>query len=651
MCGISGFFSPEIKFLSDADRWESLLHTMNQTLRHRGPDGAGRYLTDHCGLAQVRLSILDLANGKQPMIQSIYENKSRVLTYGSIDREDGIERNSGKMAKEDAPKGWIRRGTIVYNGEIYNMKALRRQLQQKGCTFATDCDTEVILTGFLEEGPEFVTKLNGIFAFAIWEEEKKRLWLYRDRLGVKPLFYMWHEGCLVFASEIKGLLCFPGFTPEVKEEGLCEVLSLGPAKTIGKGVIEGIRELKPAHYLCVDCNGQREGTYWKLESRVHEDSYEETVEKTRYLVEDAVTMQMLSDIPISTFLSGGIDSSLVTAICAKKLNQEGKTLNTFSFDFEGNSRYFQANAFQPSQDRPFVDQMVAYCHTNHRYLECDNTHLLEYLYQAVAARDLPGMADVESSLLYFCSQVVQYNKVTLTGECADEIFGGYPWFHKKEMLAADAFPWSPVTEPRKVLLRDDVLKRLSMEEYAREAYQNTVRETPRLMGESGEEARRREIAWLNLRWFMITLLDRMDRTSMYSGLEARVPFADHRIVEYIWNVPWHMKCPNGVTKGLLRDAAAGLLPEEVLYRRKSPYPKTYHPEYERQLGTHLLELLSDSQAPIRQLVDQKKVETFLHTPSDYGKPWYGQLMAGPQMLAYMIQVNAWLERYQIKIVL
>ncbi len=646
MCGISGFFSRETSFLSDADRWEALLHKMNQTLRHRGPDGAGFCLSDHCGLAHVRLSILDLENGRQPMVERIYSNKSRILTYGNADQQGKLEPEADSM---QIPEGWVRQAAIVYNGEIYNMNALRRELMGKGCTFSTTCDTEVLLTGFLEEGPDFVKKLNGIFAFAIWEEEKKRLWLYRDRLGVKPLFYLWQDGCLAFASEIKGLLCFPGFSPRVTQEGLCEVFALGPAKTIGKGVIDGVRELKPAHYLCIDCDGQTEGCYWKLESRVHEDSYEETVEKTRYLLEDAVTMQMLSDIPISTFLSGGIDSSIVTAICAKKLGREGKTLNTFSFDFEGNSRYFQPNAFQPSQDRPFADRMADVCHTNHRHLECDCGRLICDLERAVEARDLPGMADVESSLLYFCSRVVQHNKVTLTGECADEIFGGYPWFHRKEMLALDAFPWSPVTDPRKALLRDDVLQRLPMEEYAREAYRNTIRETPRLSGESQEEARRREIAWLNLRWFMITLLDRMDRTSMYSGLEARVPFADHRIVEYIWNVPWHMKCPGGAVKGLLRDAVKGLLPEDVRCRKKSPYPKTYHPEYERQLGKHLLDLLSDPNAPIGRLADRKKVETFLHTPSDYGKPWYGQLMAGPQMLAYLIQVNTWLKRYQIEL--
>ena len=288
---------------------------------------------------------------------------------------------------------------------------------------------------------------------------------------------------------------------------------------------------------------------------------------------------MLSDIPISTFLSGGIDSSLVTAICAKELKKQGKQLNTFSFDFTGNSKYFKSNAFQPSQDRPFVEQMVAHCGTNHRFLECGNAEQLKCLYLAVNARDLPCMADVESSMLYFCSKVVPYNKVTLTGECADEIFGGYPWFHSKTAFETDAFPWSSDLAPRQVLLDDALIEDLHMEEYARAAYDKTIHETPILPEDTPEEKRRREIAYLNLRWFMVTLLDRMDRTSMYNGLEARVPFADHRIVEYVFNIPWDMKCTDGVVKGLLRHAGKEYLPKDILWRKKSPYPKTYDPAF------------------------------------------------------------------------
>ena len=250
--------------------------------------------------------------------------------------------------------------------------------------------------------------------------------------------------------------------------------------------------------------------------------------------------------------------------------------------------------------------MVKEFHTNHHFLECDNQNLLENLYRAVDARDLPCMADVESSMLYFCSQVVKQNKVALTGECADEIFGGYPWFHTKEAFQMSAFPWSPDMKVRQTLLSEEVIHSLPMEAYARAAYEKTIEETPVLEGESQEE-KRREIAYLNLKWFMVTLLDRMDRTSMYSGLEARVPLADYRIIEYVWNVPWEMKCRNGVVKGLLRHAGEGKLPREVLWRRKSPYPKTYHPQYEAMLGEQLKEVLANPNAPVRQFLDRKKV--------------------------------------------
>ena len=616
MCGIAGFCNPFTEYANEEGKWRGILEKMNQVQKRRGPDDEGTYLNKGCGLAHVRLSIIDLVTGHQPMIK----------------------------------KAASRECAIVYNGEIYNMNELKKELQNKGACFDTASDTEVILEGYMLHGVDYIKKLNGIFAIAIWDGNEECLYLFRDRLGVKPFFYTMAGETLVFSSEIKGLFEYPQIKPVLDREGVCEIFALGPAKTYGKGVFKNVMEVLPGQFIRFARHTWEQKPYWELVSKPHEDSYEETVEKTAYLLEDSVKKQMLSDIPISTFLSGGVDSSLVTAICAKELKKQGKVLNTFSFDFKDNKKYFKSNSFQPSEDRPWVDMMVDYCQTNHHYLECDNMELIDYLFKAVDARDLPCMADVESSLLYFCSKVVDINSVTLTGECADEIFGGYPWFHKKEAFEADAFPWSMSMEPRKTLLSEDVIRELRMEEYAHEAYQKTIMETPVLLGESSEEKRRREIAYLNLRWFMVTLLDRMDRTSMYSGLEARVPLADHRIVEYIWNVPWAMKCPDGIVKGLLRSAGAGMLPDEVLWRRKSPYPKTYHPEYEQLLGKRLQEVLADPNAPVRQLLDTKKVNDFVNSPSDYGKPWYGQLMAGPQMLAFMLQVNYWLEQYHIEIV-
>lgn len=615
MCGIAGFCNPYQNLETESFKWNATLERMNHIQKHRGPNDDGTLLTNHCGLGQVRLSIIDLKTGHQPITRTW----------------------QGKTI------------SIVYNGELYNMHDLKSDLESHGFSFQTTSDTEVVLAGYFIYGTSFFPKLNGIFAFAIWDASDETLLLCRDALGVKPLFFTLRENFLIFSSEIKGLFAFPGMEPELDAQSLCEIFALGPAKTSGCGVFRNVLELKPGHYISWSHKGWRQQTWWKLESYPHTDSVEETVSKTRELLLSAVKGQMLSDIPISTFLSGGVDSSLVTAICSTELKKSGKQLNTFSFDFEGNDKYFQANDFQPTQDRHWVDVMVKHFDTNHHYLECNNQSMADFLYYAVDARDLPCMADVESSMLYFCSLVKNVNQVTLTGECADEIFGGYPWFHKKEAFECDMFPWSPSMEPRKALLTDELLYLLPLDEYAKDAYLTTIHETPKLEGESQTEARRREISYLNLRWFMQTLLDRMDRTSMHCGLEARVPFADPRIVQYLWNVPWELKCLDQQAKGLLRRAGQGILPNEVLYRRKNPYPKTYHPGYELLIKERLCEVLSDSSSPIHQLIDAKKVQQFLGTKSDYGKPWYGQLMAGPQMIAYLLQINYWLKTYHIRI--
>lgn len=620
MCGIAGFCNHHGNFREEPGKYYQILQKMGQIQKHRGPDGDGIYLKRHIGLSHVRLSILDPEGGSQPMVRHL-----------------------------QTPDG--HRAAIVFNGEIYNSPSLRSELQQKGALFETTCDTEVILQGYLRDGIDFIRSLNGIFALAIWDESLECLYLVRDRLGVKPLFYTILGQTLLFSSELKGILSHPDFEPVLDRDGLCEIFGLGPAKTYGKGVFQGVLEVLPGHILTFQGAEPVQNAYWQLESHPHEETYAQTVEHTRYLVTDAIRMQMLSDVPICTFLSGGIDSSLVTSVCAHELKKQGKTLSTYSFDFLGNDKNFKANAFQPSQDRPYVDTMVRYCQTEHTYLECTNADLYHDLFHAVDARDLPCMADVESSMLYFCRLVAHHHKVTLTGECADEIFGGYPWFHKKECFDADIFPWSMDFTPRTQLLKEEVLAALPLKEYAQNAYRKSLLECPVLSEDSPEEKRRREISYLNLRWFMQTLLDRMDRTSMHVGLEARVPFADHRIVEYLWNVPWEMKCPGGVVKGMLRDAAKGLLPEEILTRKKSPYPKTYDPAYEDLLRKELLRVLSDAAEPLCQLIDLQKVKTYLEVPSDYGRPFYGQLMAGPQLLAFLLQINYWLKQYHVRIIL
>ena len=615
MCGFAGFFILFMDFRMNQTENEKILNDMCAALYHRGPDENGSLLAKNYGLAHTRLAIIDLENGSQPMCTVCDDN----------------------------------RYCIVYNGELYNTAELRKDLEQKGRKFQTTSDTEVILMGYIEYGIDILNKMNGIFAFCIVDEKKGECFIARDQVGVKPLYYSVYDDILVFASEPKGIFAFPYIQPDIDMEGLNEVLSLGPAKTYGKGVFKNVHEVRPGYFLRYGYDGIREYRYWSITAYEHEENYEKTVEHTRFLVTDAIKRQMVSDVPIATFLSGGVDSSIVSAVCAAELKKQGKKLGTFSFDFVDNNKYFVANAFQPSQDRPFVDIMVDYIRSEHRYLECNNDDLFENLFRSVDVRDMPTMADVDSSMLYFCGRVKNFYKVVLTGECADEIFGGYPWFHKEECFKAKTFPWSMDITARQAVLKDEIIAELHMEQYIREAYENTIQETPKLPGEDAHEARRREISYLNMKWFMQTLLDRMDRTSMYSGLEARVPFADIRIINYMYNVPWSMKCRNHVEKSLLREAAEGLLPNEVLYRKKSPYPKTYDPAYEKKLADALTEIIEDASSPVLQLVDKKKVYDFIHQKKDYGRPWYGQLMAGPQMLAYLLQINYWMKKYRLSI--
>lgn len=611
MCGIAGFCSYSTDYAQNKAFWDDILINMRKSIVHRGSDNTGEFLRKHVGLSHTRLAIRDVNLGAQPIVRNI----------------NGIEY------------------VIVYNGEIYNTDELMPELKKEGYVFETTTDTEVILYAYIHYGADFVNKLNGIFAFAIWDGGLERLVLYRDRVGVKPLFYTIKNNTIVFGSEIKALFCFPEIRPEIDISSYREIFGIGPARTSGSGVFVGINEIKPGQYAVFSRNGLDTAEYWNLRSRVHTDSYRQTVERVSFLVRDAITRQMISDVPVCSFLSGGIDSSIVTAVASDFLAEHGTRLNTFSFDFKDNGLYFRSNAFQPERDRPFVDIMLSKYDVNHTYLECDESLLSDLLYKAVDAKDLPGMTDIDASLLYFCSLVKAHNKVALTGECADEIFGGYPWFYKPELMWANGFPWSNDPNTRTLLLSDDFKNELQLENYIFVRYTDSLHAVPRLEGENVTESRRREITCLNIKWFMQTLLDRMDRASMYSGLEARVPFADHRIIEYVFNVPWEMKCRDGVEKSLLREACKDLLPAEILFRKKSPYPKTYHPNYVHLLTQTFSDIIHDPNSPVMSFTDKKKALSFMQTPAEYGKPWFGQLMAAPQLMAYMIQVNYWLEKY------
>lgn len=612
MCAISGI----IRFGGLDTEPAVAARKMAAVLKRRGPDDDGYYISpkSEALLVHTRLAVIDPENGAQPML---YAEGGRKLA-------------------------------LVYNGELYNTAELRALLEARGHKFSTNTDTEAVLRAYAEWGADCLSRMNGIFAFAVWDEAARSLFIARDRIGVKPFYYTLYNGALYFASEIKGLLSC-GVPAELDAEGVREIMLLGPAIPCGSGVFKGVFELKPAECAVYDEHGLRKHIYWDYgcEGGTSE-SFDEVKEHVRSLVTDAITRQTVSDVPLCTFLSGGLDSSLISSVTARRFAEQGRRLHTFSVEYRDNAKYFKAGKFQPNSDDEYIQIMAKYLGTEHHRVIIDTPELVEALYTSTEARDLPGMADVDSSLLLFCKKVREFSTVALSGECADEIFGGYPWYRDKDIRMTDGFPWSQSTAYRAGLTRREfVPNEKAAQEYVYAKYLDTIGRAES-EGLPPLEKRMREMMRLNMEWFMQTLLVRKDRMSMYWGLEVRVPFCDHRIVEYLYRVPWEYKDYLGREKGLLREAMSSWLPEEVLWRKKSPYPKTHNPSYTAAVRERLREELSQTRCPVLEILDRGEIERLMEH-GDHVQ-WYGQLMNDPQIMAYIIQINHWLKINNIALV-
>lgn len=605
MCGIAGAISFKEDMREDMKVYENMQHA----LLHRGPDQRGIILTKEIALIHTRLAVIDVPNGRQPMN---FENF-----------------------------------TIVYNGELYNTNELRCELQ-KDFDFETHSDTEVVLKSFVKWGEKCLDRFNGIFAFAIYDENKHRLFLARDRIGVKPLFYYENSNKLIFSSEIPSLLEHPDIPHEVDSNGVAELILMAPGRTPSCGIIKGIKEIKAGYYGYYNENGLTLNQYWRLNAYELHETFEQTTEHVRELVLDSIRRQLISDVPVCTFLSGGLDSSLISSVVATEMRKYNKVLDTFSIDYLDNDKYFKKSHFQPNSDPEYIQCMVDYLGTNHHWTVVDTPELINALYEATEARGLPGMADVDASLLIFCREIKKYGTVALSGECADELFGGYPWYRDKDIRMTDGFPWSQSTAYRKKFLSDYYSEKINADEYVYSAYKNTVNYAMKLPSDSTLEYRMREMTQLNFDWFMQTLLDRKDRMSMYSGLEVRVPFCDYRIAEYLYNVPWEYKDYQGREKGLLREAMKDWLPEKVLWRKKSPYPKTHNPAFLNAVTEKLSVIMEEKNNTLFEMVNREQLEKLLKH-EDYIQ-WYGQLMNLPQTIAFFIQLEHWIKRYKIKLV-
>ena len=611
MCGIVGWSNLKNNIRDYSD----IMDEMIDTLKLRGPDSAGLKTYNHALMGHRRLIIVDPTGGMQPMTK-IINNKEY---------------------------------TICYNGELYNTEEVRADLISKGYKFESYSDTEVLLTSYIEYGQKCADYLNGIFAFGIWDEYNQELFLCRDQLGIKPLFYSYIDGNLIFASEIKALLKHPYIDSIVDRDGLIELISLGPARKLNGAIFKDIKEIPPAHYLLFNKRGINLNEYWKLETMEHEDDIDTTKKKVREMLVEIIENQLVSDVPVCTFLSGGLDSSVISSVAFDKFKKDGLgVLNTFSIDYKDNEKYFKKNLYEPNSDPEYVKRMVEFLGSNHHNIVLNNIDLAHALDDATKAADLPGMADVDSSLYLFAKEVRKYATVALSGECADEVFGGYPWF-TREYDSIEIFPWANSIEYRKNILKPS-LKDLPIEEYVKQTCRDSINKIDKLPKESHDDRIIRGLTYLNIKYQMLTLINRKDRMTMSNSLEGRVPYADKRLVQYAFNFPKDIKLLHGREKGLLREAVRGIVPDEIIDRKKSPYPKTHNPEYTREVSNMLKKILEDRSSPIHQIIDYDFVSNIVDTGGEsFKEPWYGQLMTGPQVIAYLIQLNNWMKFYNVKL--
>lgn len=618
MCGFCGYVNSNENITDD-----KVINEMTTILKKRGPNTQNIFIDKTTALGHARLSIIDVKYGNQPMTK----------VYNGVNY------------------------TIVYNGELYNTENLRNNLIDKGYSFDTKCDTEVVLTTYLEYGDLCVKYLNGIFAFAIYNDKDSNIFLARDRLGIKPLFYFENDNNdtnlrFAFASEIKSILKHPDVTPIMNKQGLMELIGLGPAHSPGLTYFKNIKEIKPGYIANFKDNKLTKIKYWDLETKKCYDSEEEVISNIHDLVVDATKKQLVSDVGICSMLSGGLDSSVLTKIAKDNIDD----LTTFSIDYVGNDKDFTANDYQLTKDSDYVKIMKDFLNTDHKTVVIDNSKLFDLLNSSLIARDMPGMADIDSSMFAFCNKINKAGfKVCISGECSDEIFGGYPWYYKEHLSMHEGFPWALSENLRENLIKKDLLKKGELNEYVESRRQETLKSV-NLLDENDEfENRFRKINYLTIKWFMVCLVERTDRMSMANSLEVRVPFADHRIFEYVYNVPAKMKL--GVSKSsqivekyLLRKAFEKELPEDIVYRKKSPFPKTYDPKYLKLVEYKMQSILNNKDSKILKIINKDYIQSILDIHGEnLTENLFGQLMTYPQTLAYLIQIENWLNLYKVEL--
>lgn len=607
MCGIIGW----VDFDQDLRRQRPVVEAMVETMRRRGPDDGGVYIAPHVALGHRRLAVIDIAGGGQPMLADCPDPR-----HGPV--------------------------VLVHSGEIYNFRELREELANLGHDFDTRSDTEVLLRAYQEWGTACVDRLNGMFAFAVWDSAREQLFLARDRIGVKPLYYVELPHGVLFASEPKGIMANPVFRPVVEEDAL-PILLNARLGLPGETPLRGLREVPPGHVVQVTRQGCHVHPYWQLTSTEHTDDLDATANHVRELMEDIVSRQLVTDVPLSSMLSGGLDSTLLSGLAAREFARNGDRLRTYCVEFADDAEHFKPTELRPEIDAPYAAIAARYMGTDHVRVSLGTDELVAALPDARAARDLPSLGQFDTSMHLLFKRMREHSTVALSAEAADEFFGGYPWYHNEELVRADGFPWLGNAPRLADCLAPDVRDRVKPQEAEQDRYRTLLARVPRLPGETGRNARMREVLFLSMQRPLLYLLERKDRMSMAVGLEVRVPYCDHRLVEYAWNIPWDMKSADRRWKTPLRMAARTIVPEETLTRPKSGYPGTHDPAYEKDVLLYIDKMLDDRSSPLHGMLDAGRIRE-IRDGGGKTMTW----LNSAHLLLPLLEIDTWMRSYGIE---
>lgn len=610
MCTIYGYINIDEKVKND-----EIIIGMSNSVKSTN----NHYINNCMAMGHSRISLHELLNISQP-----YTKTQNNITY-----------------------------TIVFSGELYNSNEIKEKISDNNQNANNSSDVELILECYIKYKENCLNMFNGVYSFCIYNDKDNSVFIARDRLGIKPLYYTITNHTFIFASEIKMLLKHPFVKAVIGQREIMEIFSLGPAHNPGNTFFKDIYELEAGHYGTFSESGFITKCYWDLKTESNKDDINTAIDKTKFLVSDSLKKQLESNIPVCTMLSGGLDSSILSYLA----KEETSLLNTFSIDFNGNKDSFKSNAYQPTEDFEYVNIMKNYLKTKHNFISFSSEDLHHLLKDSMISRDMPGMADIDTSLLAFSKAIKRYGfNIAISGECADEIFGGYPWYYKDKLLSSSTFPWALSENLRESILKKGLCKNYNLKEYIKESYDNTINKVV-LNSNDDFENKFRKINYLTIKWFMNTLLERANCSAKYAGIKIRVPFADYRIFEYIYNLPAMYKLGlihsnEPIEKYVLRKAFERELPKDIVYRKKSPFPKTYDSTYLNLVKNDIIKIINNQSSPLLSLIDKEYVEGIISNNGNYiTENWFGQLMTYPQTLAYLIQINMWLEEYDISIVI